>query len=292
MYFHVASKSSGLEARFFTVSGDYFRAMHTSILAGRVFERQDAADKAGIVVNENLARLYGAVGDAVGSHLVVEGESSPREIIGVVRDVKYASLGEPNEPQIYCPFMRPPRDKLPTELAFILRTGRNQSVPASILIQRISSVDSRMVVYDVTTMDGLVSQSLGSMRLRSILLAVFAVVAITLIIFGIYGVVSFVASNRTREFAIRMAVGARPVDILLTVLRQAAKPLLFGISLGLFLSVILSKLSFGLIFGVANSDASILLITGAILAAAALVSACIPAMKASRMHPADILRHE
>jgi len=156
----------------------------------------------------------------------------------------------------------------------------------------VRSLDRELILTDVTSMASLVNVALGGPRFAMQLLSGFAVVALLMAALGIYGVVAFVVSRRTREVGIRMALGARAADVLRLVLRQGMAPVLAGLAVGLGGALALGRLSSSLLFGVASHDPVTLAAAAAVLTAAALLACALPARRAARIDPAQALRDE
>jgi predicted permease len=229
-------------AELYAVGADYFRAMRMGLRQGRTFNKQDIhSAPAVIIIDEHLARHLFANEDPIGKRLDV-GFLGAAEIVGEVGHVKHFGLDADSQAQIqeqiYVPFSQLPdvfAPMLANQATYILRT----SVPPATLVDAmrhaVSETDSQGIVYDVQTMDEVLANSQRERRFALALLGVFAVIALVLATVGIYGVISSLAAQRTGEIGIRMALGARPWDILRMVVGQGGKMALTGITVGLSL---------------------------------------------------------
>ena len=270
------------------VSADYFRAMGIPVRRGRAFTEHDGRDAPQVVViNESLARRHFAGEDPLGRRLVLG--RTAREIVGVVGDVRHAGLDEPTSPELYVPFTQ----MNPGRLTVVARTaGGDAGAIASSLRAVIRQTDKESPVYNVRTMNDLLSASVAGRRFNLILLGLFAGAALVLAALGIYGVISYTVTQRTHEIGIRMALGARPGDVLRMVVRQGMALALAGVALGLVGALALTRLMASLLFGVSATDPATYLGVALLLAAVAFVSCLVPARRATRVDPMIALRYE
>jgi predicted permease len=286
-------------AEMYAVGADYFRSMRMGLLQGRAFDNQDihSAPKV-IIIDEHLARHLFANENPVGKHLTV-GFLGVAEIVGEVRHVKHFGLDADSQAQIqqqiYVPFNQLPdlfAPVLANQATYILRT----SVPPATLVDAmrhaVSETDSQGIVYDVQTMDEVLANSQRERRFSLALLGAFAAIALVLSTVGIYGVISSLAAQRTGEIGIRMALGARPWDILRMVVGQGGKMALAGIAVGIIASFGFTRLIVNLLFGVRSYDPATFASVAILLALVSVAACYIPARRAMRVDPMVALRHE
>jgi putative ABC transport system permease protein len=271
------------------VSPDYFRAMRVPLLRGRAFTRDDRADSTKVVVvNEALARQFFPGEDALGKRLVIgDRATGTREIVGVVGDVRHAGLDEKTTPELYIPFTQ----ATPGRLTVVARSP-DPGAAADALRAVIRQSDRESPIYNVRTMDQLLSTSVARRRFNMILLGGFAAVALLLAALGIYGVVSYTVAQRTHEIGLRVALGARPRDVLSLVIRQGMTPALAGVGVGLCAALAVTRVMAGLLFNVSATDPATFALIPLLLAAVALLACYVPARRASRVDPLVALRHE
>ncbi|NVJ06711.1 ABC transporter permease [Myxococcus sp. AM001] len=270
-------------------SPGYFAAMGIPLRQGRDFTSLDAApDQPGVViVNEALARRHFPAGGALGQRLRIG--ATPYTIVGVVGDVRQAGLEREPLAEFHVPHGRPWGDD---SLVLVTRT----SVPPETLLpairEAIRRVDGTVPVYRALTMDQVISQSLAMRRLVLGLLGGFAFLAVLLAAYGLYGVVSLRVSQRTRELGVRMALGARPADVLRLVMGQGAGMTAVGLGVGLGAALALSQVLASQLHGVSARDPWTFGAVAALLAAVALLACWVPARRATRMDPLQALRKE
>jgi putative ABC transport system permease protein len=273
------------------VSPGYFQAMGIPFLRGGDFS---PSSEATAIVNESFARRHWADGDALGRRISVEGSGGPwKTILGVVGDVRQEALNAPPEPEIYFSMLELPPVHAPLSgFSLVLRTaGRPQSwIPA--LKQALRESDPELPVGNPRTMDELVRRSGRETRSRSALLTGFALLALGLAGAGIYGVISFITAGRTREIGVRMALGARPEDVLGLVLGQGLRMILLGLVLGLGAALALGRVLESLLVGVEPRDPATLVAAAGVLLAVGVLACLGPALRAARVPPATALRDE
>jgi putative ABC transport system permease protein len=268
------------------VSLDYFRTLGIPLLRGREFTPADAKNRNTIIINEAMAKKFWPGTDPIGQRIFIGHRSNPLRIIGIVANVKGIGLKAEPEPEMYT---------LPRGLwyAFLaLRANREPSSLASTVREQVAALDRGVPVYQIATMDQLLSRSVAPERFDLFLLALFAVLALGLAAVGIYGVLSFSVSRRTHEIGIRLALGAHPVDILRLVVRQGMEPVFAGIVLGTAGAVALTRLMAGLLYGVSATDPATFIAVTVLLTMLAMLACYLPARRAMRVGPMEALRHE
>jgi ABC-type antimicrobial peptide transport system permease subunit len=211
-------------------------------------------------------------------------------IAGVVADVKFSSLEAENPPTIYMPVFQIPRIR--RDAIFIARTTADPSSLAGAMRREIAAVDADLPVYDVRTMNQVIAESVAQRRFAMALLAIFAFASLSLAALGLYGVLSYAVTQRTREIGIRMALGGRRLDALRLVMGQGMKMATIGALAGLTASLALTRLMKGLLFGVTASDPLTFVMAALLLTIVALLACWIPARRATKVDPMVALRCE
>ncbi|HSE25465.1 MAG TPA: ABC transporter permease [Pyrinomonadaceae bacterium] len=277
-----------------SVIGDYFKVMQIPLRAGRQFESQDFADKAPLVgiANQALVNEYFKNEDPLGKR--IRWARNPDiewiTIVGVVGDVKHFGLDLPEEPALYSPY---------TQIApwkrWMSVVARTQADPASMsqaIKQEIWKVDSQLPVTKLETMNDVAAGSFAARRFNMSLLTVFAGLALLLAAIGIYGVMSYAVTQRTEEIGIRMALGARTVDVLRLILVNGMSLVGIGVVLGLAGAVALTRLMSSLLFDVAATDKATFAIVAGVLIVVGMVACYLPARRATKVDPLEALRYE
>ena len=274
------------------VTPDFFGTLRIPVLKGRRFSDADAAsDPPPVIVSDGVVRRFWPAEDPIGKRVKFGALTSSAPwmtIVGVVGDVKYRGLPEnpTTDPDFYLPFAE--RNQ---QVAIALRT----TLPPSSLVAparaAIRAADSSIPVYSVAPMDDLVSRQTSQSRFTMWLMGVFAACALMLAVVGIYGVMSYLVTQRTREIGIRLALGAERTDILRLVVGNGAKLIAAGIAIGVAAAFALQRLVSTILFGVTAADGSSALAV-AILAGVALAACYVPALRATRVSPLKALRYE
>jgi putative ABC transport system permease protein len=281
-------------ARVNSVTPGYFAALHIPLIEGRLLDERDGVDAPkSVVVNQAFVRHFFEKEDPIGKRFTAKFSPGPEDppnwtIVGVINDTKQRGLAAEVTPEVTAATSQWPRFMM----TLVLRTSLNPASLVSAVRQQVSAVDKNIPVYAVQTMDDLVSAEVASQRFNAGALAGFAGFAILLAAVGIYGVVAYAVSQRTREMGVRIALGARRGNVLRMILSQGFRLALIGVGLGLAASFALTRLMTGLLFGVKPSDPpTFILVTAAVLAVA-LAACWIPAHRATRVDPFVALRHE
>jgi putative ABC transport system permease protein len=272
------------------VTAGYFETIGIPIKRGRSFEATDDEDHPLVViVNESMAREFWHGEDPMGKRLHF-GDPQWRTIVGVVGDVHHHGLGVEPAPEMYVPWGQVPNVEVrPT---IVVRSFIDPANLTSALRKAAAEVDPEVPMDQVATMDQLVSGSVSESRFRTTALSLFALLALFVASIGLYGVMSYLVSQRTREFGIRMAVGATRGAVFRLVLGKGAKLAGIGICIGLVGAVLLGRLIASLLYGVTPLDAATLAGVSMLLAAVALLASYIPARRAAHADPMDSLRYE
>jgi predicted permease len=274
-------------ASYHIVSAGYFRLLRMSIMQGRDFAETDGLQSPSVAIaNQSLTRRIFPNGHAVGQQIACCEEGKTRMIVGVVNDLKSEGPESPAGPEIYVPFAQ---DSQVSTRVLIRASGDTKRLIPEVRAA-IASVDPEWPLYDVRTMVEIYDSAIGSRRSHLIVIGSFAFISLALSVVGIYGTFTYVAANRSREFAIRMALGASQESILQLVLRDAGILVAAGLAVGIALALIAGHLIRALLFGVAAFDVGLYFEAIALLAATALICSLIPAMGAARRDPALQLR--
>ncbi len=279
------------DGRYRVCTPDYFRTMGIPLLKGRGFTDQDKAGATPvIIVNETLARKHWPNQDAIGKRIRFYGPSERArwmEIVGVVADVKH-ELNLPVTPEYYLPHAQDPW----SAMVLVARTSVEPGSLSSALRQQVWAIDKDQPVFDIRTMQEVRSMSVALYSFSSVMLAIFAGVALLLASGGIYGVMAFAVTQRTQEIGIRMALGARALDVLNLVVRHGMKLALLGIVIGLAGSWALTRFMEKLLVDVQPTDLLTFSVVSAFLLAAAFVACYLPARRATKVDPLQALRYE
>ena len=281
------------------VSPDYFRVMGIPILSGRTFTDSDVSGEPVAIVTAETARRFWPNQNAVGKHIQLLDDKDWRTIVGVSADVRAYDL-EQNIPgwmkgSVYLPYNRTATledHRMPADLSIVTRTTMDSSQMAALLREGVAHRDPEAAVSDVKAMSALLSEASATPRSTTVLFIVFAAVAITLGTIGIYGVLSFLVSNRTREIGIRMALGAQGRDVLRSVLLEGGQTSLLGIVLGVAAATVLMRLLSSELYGVSTTDPLTFGGVAIIVSAVAMLACYIPARRAMRVDPMVALRYE
>ena len=276
-------------AGFSLASPRYFRTMAIPVVRGREFEDGDLYERPFVaVISESLARQSFGAGDPIG-HRIMCGFDSDKwmTIVGVVGDVRRASPASPPGPELYMPLRQHPYTS--NRLQMVVRT----SVPPESLIGAVRETTRSMspeVAMKFTTMEASVSDSIAAPRFRMALVSTFATLALMLAVAGMYAVMTYVTAQRTSEFGLRVALGARGGDVASLVLRGAARLVGIGVALGLLLALATSRVVTAMLFGVQPMDARAYAGVLALAIPFVILAAIVPALRAARVDPMVALR--
>jgi putative ABC transport system permease protein len=279
-------------ADYVAVSPGYFRVMEIPLLAGRNFNAHDGMDSARVtLISKTLAQRYFPNEDPVGKQLSFSfppDPGKPREIVGIVGDVRDVALDKNPGPMVYVPFAQAP---LPGA-GVVVRSPMSTSNVTAALQRSVAKIDKDLPVNDVRKMPDELEQSVAQPRFRTILLGLFAAMALVLAATGIFGVISYSVSCRTHDIGIRMALGASRTSILRMILRETLLLAVAGLVVGIPCALAASHLIAHLLFDVSANDPLTLAAVGIALAAVALLAGYVPARRAMAVDPMLALRHE
>jgi putative ABC transport system permease protein len=270
-------------------STDYFRTLGVRLKSGRSFDAQDGMPgRAPVaIVNEEFVREFVRDGrDPIGARLRSGDDRPWAEVIGVVEDAKHYGLERPMRPGLYFPLPSYPVDAL----TITLKTGGDPAALAGSARAAVRELDPDLAVHQLRTMEEALRRSFAARSAYSWMLAVFALLALALALGGTYGVTAYLATQRTREMGIRVALGAQRSDIRRSVLGGSLSVVAIGAALGLVASIAAARGLSSLLFGVSPHDARVLLGAIAILAVTALAASWLPASRVARVDPMTTLR--
>ena len=268
----------------------YFATMGIPLLRGRDFTPQDnQGAPLAVIVNEAFARRYFEGDDPIGKHMSFRGAQGPwSEIIGIARDSKYRTLGESPRPFAYVPLAQ----NHETGMALHVRTTGNPIGLAAAVRHEVQSLDQNLPVTELQTLSGVLAGSLFAARMGAVLLAVFGSLALLLAAIGLYGVMSYAVSRRTREIGIRMALGAATGNVLRLVLKEGMSLVGSGVAIGLIVAAAATRLLASFLYGVSPLDAATFVAIPLLLALVAFLASYLPARRAAKVDPMIALRYE
>jgi putative ABC transport system permease protein len=287
-------------ANFRMVTGDYFSALSIQLRRGRLLAPDDRAGAPHVaVVNEALARMAWPNQDPIGQRLTFgDGQDDPdwMEVVGVVANVKTSGLTVDIGPEIFVPFAQITADLwtvfAPLPVSVVIRSDDNLETVGAAVRGAIRSVDPDQPVTGPSPAGELVAAAVARQRFGMLLLLAFGGLALLIAAVGVYGVMAYAVSQRTRELGIRLALGARPATVRALVLGQGMVLAGLGIGLGLMGALALGRLLVGMLYGVQPTDPRVLAAVSALLATACVVACLVPAVRATRVNPVDALRSE
>lgn len=273
------------------VSPGYFRSMGISLIEGRDFTEQDRHDTPSVaIISEKMARQYFPGRSAVGQRFQW-GNRDLFTIAGVAADVHISALDADPPPMIYTSMFQV-ESGASGRNAFVVRSNGEEQGLFQEVQQQVWSVDKDLPIYNTTTLEKLVSESLAQRRFTVLLLGSFAVIAVLLAAIGLFGVMSYLVAERTREFGVRMALGADRASIYWQVLKRAAELAVGGCGIGLLLSVFVSRLLQASLYQISRFDLTTLVVLPLLLLSVVLFAAYWPARRATRVDPMVALRYE
>jgi len=289
------SADQPLRFRFNIVETGYFDTMGIRLVRGRDFEAGDGPNAQGVaLINQTMARRFWPDGDPIGRHLIVAAGSGAasrrdREIVGVVQDGKYMNLNEPPEPYLYLPYAQQPWG----EMTVIARVSTDAHAMTGAFRRQVTDLDAAMPVMQVTTIDEHLQTALVGQRAVAALVGALGGFGLLLSVIGLYGVVAFLVSRRTREIGIRIALGASRADVIRGVVAHGGTLAAAGIAVGLGIAVmVMSGLDQNTVYGLSRFDPTTYAATGALVLLTALAGSYVPARRASRVDPIAALRSE
>jgi predicted permease len=290
-----AKESEWINMDYREVTPGYFQTIETPLKQGRgITEADSEVSNSVVVINEAATRKYFPNRSPIGEHLYISGVLC--EVVGVVGDVK-SYVDQPAEPTTFIPAAQA---KLGTSQLFegwfprsiVVRTTGNPLVLSQALREAVAAADPLVPTGAVRSMDQVLAHSLALPSFMMLLLSIFGGLALVLASVGIYGVISFAVSQRTREIGVRMALGAKPADVLGMILKEGLKLVVLGVVLGVTAALTLTRLLEGMVYGVRVRDPLIFVMVNLLMVAVALLACYLPARRATRVDPLVALRYE
>ncbi len=293
--------------RFVLISEEYLRAMGIPVHKGRAFTEHDTADSQPVaIINETIAHRFFPDEDPLGKTIWMgppeilfppeaqtpENRFARRTIVGVVADVKGSSLDKATNAEVLVPYRQYNREGWTNTLMLAVRTSGTPQGSLAAIRDVVRDLDREQPVTSVATMDERLSRALSAPRFSTMLLGLFALIGLVLAAVGIFGVMSYVVTQRTHEIGIRMALGASRGAVLALVVGQGIRLTLVGLGIGLAASVALTRLMASLLFGVSATDPMTFALISALLAVVALMACYLPARRATKVDPMVALRYE
>ena len=278
------------QGRLRVVSPQYFETMGIPLVQGRMFnERDTAAGPRVMIINESMARRYFQDQNPLGKRITYTLDRLTCEIVGVVRDAKTSVVQTQASAEMYVPY---PQRTVPRMMLVVRGSSADPLSLSKEVRNQVQAVDKEQPVAKIRTMDQVIADTLSQPRFMTTLLIIFAVVALILATVGIYGVMSYSVTERTKEFGILMAVGAQQRDVLKMVLKQGLILAVIGVVIGLIATIPLRKLLLSQMHGISATDPLTLVTVSLLLMTVALLACYIPALRATRVDPLDALRYE
>jgi predicted permease len=269
------------------VSDDYFDAMGVALRRGRVLTARDGPEAGVVVVNEAFVRRFLGEQDPIGRRLFIEdGPERPREVVGVVADLRHSALTRGPQPEMYISHL----DRPWRHMTLVVRSTGDVALLAAPLRRELAALDAGVAGANVRTLSEYVLASLATERFSLMLLGAFGLSALLLVLIGVHGVTAYAASRRTVELAIRAAIGARRRDLFWLLAGDAVRSVLLGLVAGLAAVLALGRAMRHLLYGVAPADAPTLVLSALLLGILAVVSCLGPAWRAARVDPLRALR--
>jgi putative ABC transport system permease protein len=282
-------------ADIFITGVGYFRTMGIPIVKGRDFEQRDQnGTRPVVIITEEFARQYFPNEDPLGKRIdpgistIEDTDSSWREIVGVVGDVRNQTLNTAPKPAYYVPQTQIPF----SQMAVVIKTANEPRSLISGMTKEVASMDPDLPLFGVKTMREYLSSSVAGPRFNTTLLSIFAAVALVLTLVGLYGVMSYSVAQRTNEIGIRLALGAQTRDVLLMIVKQGSILILLGLTIGLAAAFAATRLIASWLFGVTAKDPFTFAAVAVLLAVVALLACYIPAWRATKVDPLKALRYE
>jgi putative ABC transport system permease protein len=269
------------------VSAGFFESMGMPIRRGRGFDERDREGAPAVmVVSESFARRY-LDGDALGRHVGFGWDSAdPQEVVGVVGDVRHEGLGGEPAPTMYIPY----RQRADSSFTVVVRSATTEDALMPAIRAAVRELDPDQPITSLTTFDDVLARSVAPRRLALLLVGGFALVTLALAVIGIYGLISYATSQRTREIGVQIALGAGRRTVLSAVLRQGLALTAAGLAIGAALALAMGRVIAAYLYGVSPRDPATFLAAGALLTAVALAACYLPARRAARVDPVTALR--
>jgi predicted permease len=270
-----------------TVDLDYFKVLGLGVTRGRDFTDADRdRSLAAAIINERMAERYWPNQDPIGRTFRFDTDPVPRHVVGIVKTIKYQTLGETPQPAVYLPF----RQNYADGLVLYLRTSGDPARAIGTVQREVRAMDAQVPLENAASVDEVIDQSLWMVKIAAGLLAVFGALAIALASVGLYGLVAYSVNERRRELGVRMALGADRRAVLGLVLRDGMTLVLIGVAIGVGLSLVVSRGLGSLLVGTTPTDPVSFAAAAFLLITVAFIGTYLPAHRASRFDPLVALR--
>lgn len=277
-----------------SVSPDFFRALEINMLNGRSFTIEDSAEAPAVaIINETMAKTFwpDQHASAIGQKIKLGAPRAPGNwatIIGIVSDIPHRGLDSTPKPDWYLPLSQSPA----RTMTLLVRTALDPASLTAAIRQEVRAIDAARPINKVSTMNEIIASSVAPRRFSAMLLAVFAAVALLLAATGVYGVMAYAVSQRTREVGVRMALGAQRSDVIRLILKQGLMLTLIGIAAGIIGAVAAARAMTNMLYGVKTTDPLTFAAVASLLIIVALLACYLPARRAAKLDPMTALRHE
>ncbi|MGH9929524.1 MAG: ABC transporter permease [Pyrinomonadaceae bacterium] len=273
-------------------SENYFQAMNIPLRQGRTFVDNDNANAPGVaIINETAARRFWPNEDPIGKRLkrgAADSKNPWLMVVGIVGPVSHTALEVASQPELYLPFQQNPE----ANLTLVAKTNSDPRSYTNAVRREVAALDKDLPVSNLRFMDDIIAKSVAQPRVYALLLGIFAGLALILAAIGIYGVMAYSVTLRTREVGIRMALGAQPGDVLKLIIKQGMALALAGLITGLVISFALTRVLASQLYGVSSTDPSTFAAISLLLMLVALIACFIPALRATKVDPLIAVRHE
>ena len=284
---YTPAKDEDMHLNYETVGPDYFRTMRIPLVQGRDFDERDNEHARGVVIiNETMARHYWTGGDALGRRIKLD--KSWLQIVGIAKDVKNRTLNEALQPFLYVPFLQDYR----SNMILVARTVIEPKTMFHAVRAETAALDPKIPMFDAKTFEQHIGLSLFLQRMAATILSIFGMLALSLAAVGVYGVMAYAVSQRTRELGIRISIGASRSDVLKLILGQGLTLSVVGLIGGLVTALVVTRFSAHLLYGVSSADPVTFTVIALLLLGVAVVSGYFPARRATRIDPVVALRME
>jgi predicted permease len=271
------------------IDAQFFATFGTALLSGREFGQADTPESPKVaIVNNSLARYFFGEDNPIGKRITLE-DYKDLEIVGVVADTKYRDLKEAPPKTAYVPYSQYPNTE--QRILAVRATGDAAAIVAAIR-REVRSLDPNLPIYGIKTFAEQINESISRERLVALLSSLFGLFALLLAALGLYGVVAYAVTRRTREIGIRLALGAQPASVLRLVLRETLLLALIGICIGLPAALFSTRLIKDLLFELVPNDPFIITMASFVMISIAIIAGYLPARRAARVDPMEALRHE
>jgi putative ABC transport system permease protein len=285
----VAEREDIPDVERYMVDPNYFQTMRIPLRGGRFFNEGDRAAAPPVaIINESVADRFWPGEDPIGKRVRTDPSRPWLTVVGVAGDVRHSGLETAPNLQLYLAHQQSPSQFM----TFVVRSVNHPEAQISAVREQVWAVDKDQPVYDLRTMEQLLSESLAQRRFTMLLLGIFAGVALVLAVSGLYGVMSYTVVQRTHEIGLRMALGAQSGDVLKLVVGGGLKLVMIGVVIGLAAAFVLTRVMSSLLFGVSATDPTTFITTSLVLTSVAMLASYIPARRATKVDPLVALRYE